>query len=189
MAREPKPYTRLTRNTAGAASYASLWLGRDHLLLVRSTGFMETYARVYLRDIKAVFVMATDRRTWWAIGWAVPAFVFGLVAVGHVVNGEVPFVSGSLFVLMVGALIWNLLLGPGSHVYVVTGVQTARLPSVVRLRQARRVLAKIQPLIGAAQADLVPPPPTETSAPAPAPAPIEPSPPASTASATPPPPA
>ncbi|MBL9189331.1 MAG: hypothetical protein JNK23_17745 [Opitutaceae bacterium] len=160
MAEEPRPYTRLTRNSAGLASYASLWLGADHLLLVKSTGFMETYARVHLRDIQAIFVLASDRRTWWALGWGVPALIFAIVAGGTLAKrGELPFISGPLFLLLLGAFVWNLLLGPGCQVFLLTGVQTARLPSLVRQKQARRVLAKLQPLIAAAQTDFVPPPP------------------------------
>jgi hypothetical protein len=48
---------------------------------------------------------------------------------------------------------------------VLTGVQTAELPSLVRFKKARRILAQLQPLVAAAQADLVVPVPPVPAAP------------------------
>ena len=52
---------------------------------------------------------------------------------------------------------WNQLLGPGCTLHNVTGVQTARLEAVVRWRRAEKLLARLQPLIEAAQQDLAAP--------------------------------
>lgn len=177
MPAETKPYERLTRNAAGVASYASLWLGDGHLLLVTSSGFAETYARVQLRDVQAIFLVASDRRLWWNITWAVPAMIVAIVMAGTLSHGQVPFVSGPLLLVFSCCLLWNAGLGPGCLAYVRTGVQTARLPSIVRMKQGRRVLARLQPLIEAAQGDLAARPVFPPEEPSPVPAVPSPAPP------------
>ena len=155
MAKTPKVYTRLTRNAAGVATYSSLWLATDHLMLVSSTGFSESYARVMLRDIKAMFITQTDRRAWWNFAWAIPAGIAAIRIVADFAVAEQPV--GSVVFLAVGVVgvLWNTWLGPGCRVYVVTGVQTAKVPALVRIKKARHVMARLQPLIAAAQADLI----------------------------------
>ena len=154
MATAPKLYTRLTRNVAGLGAYSSLWLGNGHLMLVRSTGYTEDYSRVELRDIRAIFLLSSGRRKRGAAIWAAFATLGGAVGLFTLTNGGVPFISGPLFGVAVIALVWNHLLGPTCQAYVVTGVQTARLPSLVRTKKAHRVLGRLQPLIATAQADL-----------------------------------
>ena len=66
-----KEYQRLTRARSRSAfgvvsmSRSSLWLGKDHLLCVDSSGYTETYKRFYFRDIQAVTLVATKRRDIW----------------------------------------------------------------------------------------------------------------------------
>ena len=52
-------------------------------------------------------------------------------------------------------LLWNHVLGPGCRAFVVTGVQTAELPALIRSKKARRVLARLQPLVNEIQSSLV----------------------------------
>lgn len=165
MAKAPKLYTRLTRNVAGVASYKSLWLGGDHLMVVTNTGYSESYARVQLRDIKGFFVTSSDRRLGWGIGWLVFAVVFAITVGVALANGEQPIYSSIFLVLTSTGFVWNHVLGPGCKVFVVTGVQTAELPALVRRKKAHRVLGRVQPLIEAAQADLVSAPPVAVGEP------------------------
>ena len=166
MASAAKIYTRLTRGSAGVGTYASLWLAADHLMLVRSTGYSENYARLDLRDLKGIFLTQTDRRLWWGIGWGVVAAWSGVVLALTLVNRQTPIFSAIFFVIGAGAFVWNHLLGAGCRAYVLTGVQTAELPALGRMKKARRVVAQLQPLIAAAPADLVvvPPPVVVTAA-------------------------
>jgi hypothetical protein len=147
-------YTRLTRNTAGVGSYSSLWLAADHVMIVRSTGYQESYARLQLRDFKALFLVTTDRRMWWSLAWGAFAVPGILVAVVSAIQRQPPLFSAFFAVLGVAGLIGNHLLGPGCKAYVMTGVQTAELPALVRIKKARRVITRLQPLIQQAQADL-----------------------------------
>lgn len=155
MAEAPKPYTRLTRNASGVGTHTSLWLGPDHLMIVTSSGYIENYARLQFRDVKAFFVTGSDRRLGWRVAWGVLATLLAIMVVVALVNRETPVFSGIFLALTLAGAVWNELLGPGCHTYVVTGVQTARLPALVRMKKTRRVLGRLQPLIEAAQADLV----------------------------------
>lgn len=166
MAKPAKLYTRLTRNAATFGSYSSLWLAADHLMIVRSTGYTENYSRLQLVDVKGIFLTETDRRMWWGIFWGIIGAWAGTAMAITLGNRETPIVSAIFFVVGAGAFLWNHLLGRGCRAYVLTGVQTAELPSLVRFKKARRIIARLQPLIAAAQADLVqsvPPMPTSTA--------------------------
>ena len=154
MAHAPKLYTRLTRNASGVGTHSSLWLGPDHLMIATSSGYTESYARLQFRDVQGFFVTPSDRRFAWRISWAIPAISCAIVAGVSLLSHETPRVSGIIFALTLIGLVWNELLGPSCHAFVVTGVQTARLPSLVRRKKTRSVLGRLQPLIEAAQADL-----------------------------------
>ena len=166
MAKPAKLYTRLTRNAASFGSYASLWLAPDHLMIVRSTGYNENYSRLQLADLKGIFLTETDRRMWWGIFWGVVGGWPGVALAITLLNRDTPIVSAIFFVIGAIGFVWNHLLGRGCRAYVLTGVQTAELPSLVRIKKARRIIARVQPLIAAAQADLVAPVPAMPVAPA-----------------------
>jgi hypothetical protein len=166
MADQPKKlYTRLTRNASGLAMVSSLWLASDHLLLVRSTGYTENYSRLLLRDIKGFFTTKTERRLWWGLWWGVIALLSGIPMAVTLSRGEAPIASGIFFGLAAAMLVWNHLLGPGCRIYVVTGVQTLPVPSLVRVKKATVVLDRLQPLIEAAQTGLEMGPPERTGPP------------------------
>ncbi len=155
-------YKRLTRSAAGLSTYSSLWLAADHLLIVKSTGYSESYSRIQFKDIKGVFLTRTARRLYWGFVWGMP-MLGGLLGVLTTGAGSFPVTSLVFLLLGLGAFVWNYLMGPGCKAYILTGVQTAPLPALVRLKKARRALQQIQPLIEAAQVDLVPPlPPVQT---------------------------
>lgn len=156
MANPAKIYTRLTRNAAGFGSYSSLWLAADHLMIVKSTGYTENYSRLQLSDLKAIFLTATDRRMWWSICWGLIAMPGFIGVVFTFTNKQTPLFSAIAALVGTVGLIWNTLLGPGCRAHVMTGVQLAELPALIRLKKARRVLAQLQPLVEQAQAHLVP---------------------------------
>jgi hypothetical protein len=156
MPKPPRTYTRLTRRSASVATYQSLWLAADHLLVVTSTGYTEEYRRVRLGDIKGFFVTASGRRLYCGLPWGIAAVFSGGAMISTLVNRGTPLWSGIFLGLSLVALVWNYLLGPGCRAFVVTGVQTARLPSLYRRPKTRKVLGRLEPLIIAAQADLAP---------------------------------
>ena len=160
-------YQRLTRATARVrfaavrTSHGSLWLGTDHLLSIDSTGYTENYKRFYFRDIQAITIEKT--RIWqiWNFIWGTAVFIFIVLVVttkpagspsgwssDEIVSG---IVFGGLTMLFTLFLLINLLWGATCKCYLRTAVQIEELPSLRRIRKARKVLGKIRPLIVAAQ--------------------------------------
>jgi hypothetical protein len=159
MAAEPKLYTRLTRDASGVGTYSSLWLAKDHLMIVTMTGVSESYSRVELRDVKGFFLTSSHRRALWALPWTVMTVISLFVVLTNLAPGDRLYSSPFFLGIGLTALAWNHFLGAGCKAYVVTGVQTAQLSSLVRMRKARKVLARLEGVITAAQADLVSAPP------------------------------
>lgn len=161
MAHEPTQYQRLPGRGAGLVSFHRLYLGPDHLLLVTSTGYSETYRRFYFRDIQAIVLQKTAA---WAV-WngvlgslsALCALLVTVYLIGRAPEMMVPLVLGLVLApFSVVPLVWNLLLGPTCVCLLGTAVQTTKMPTLGRLRTARRVVARIKPLIEAVQGPLPP---------------------------------
>jgi len=133
------------------------------LLVMTSTGYTEEYRRIQFQDIQGFFTVASERRNAWAMAWIFFLLLGGIIAATNYFMGRMPVVSVIIAVLALIAAVWNHLLGPTCKVYVLTGVQRLQLPALVRRRKAKKVLAKIEPLVAEAQREL-------RAAPAPAPA-------------------
>lgn len=150
-------YRRLTRpgSRSGFAipvwSSGSLWLGPDHLLSVESGGYTETCKRFYFRDIQAIIIQESKQRMSWNAILSVP-LAASLIGLAHT-----PRDNGVVIVCLVFAaflllfLLINNISGTGCICRVRTAVQIEVLPSLNRVRKARRVFAEIHPLIVAAQ--------------------------------------
>ena len=160
-------YQRLTRSRARGGfsvafqSRSALWLGKDHLLCVDTTGYTETYKRFYFRDIQALTIRATSRRGIWNWVLAIPT---GLCVIGwsyYFLTESAPSLAAVISALLVTLvfalpLLFNNLLGPACATQLRTAVQTEDLPSLCRLRQTRRILDRLRPLIAQAQGSLAP---------------------------------
>lgn len=146
MATEKFPYRRLPGSRI--LSPTSGWLGADHLLFVSRAFFTETHFRFYYRDIHAFIVVKTVAGKAWTpmLGAAL-----GLILL---LNFSVdPSTPGLLIteVALAAALAINLALGPTCSFHIKTAVGVKKLPSVARVRKARRFLDQIRPLIQQAQ--------------------------------------
>jgi hypothetical protein len=162
-----REYTRLTRTrnrsffSIAMSSRTSLWLGSDHLLCVDTSGYTETYKRFYFRDIQAVTLGHSKRRMIWnfVLGFLAFPCLAGLVAEllskSGVDRGAILAWSVPALVFAV-PLVINNLLGPACVCYLRTAVQVEELSSLSRWRKARQVLARVRPLIAAAQGELNP---------------------------------
>jgi hypothetical protein len=165
-----KQYQRLTRPRARAQfavvyrTRSALWLGGDHLLLVETNGFTENYKRFYFRDIQAITVQETHRGQVWNFirggilllstfvmffTWpsGAPARWNGGEFAGEIALATVMVISGVF--LLVG-----LVAGPTCKTYLRTAVQIEELASLCRVRQTRKVVDKIRPLMAAAQGEI-----------------------------------
>ena len=156
MAKAPKEYRKLPGRGATLTHYVRLYAGADHLLQVASTGFTESYKRFYYRDIQAI----TLRKTYF--GKATNAVLGATVAVFGVpalfTSAPVTIVLASLAGLFAIGLGANIALGATCVCHIRTAVQHEKMASLSRLRRARRVLARLRPLITAAQGELSPAP-------------------------------
>ena len=160
MAAKKRDYKRLSGTGIRLASISKLWLGADHLLAVNSTGYWENYKRFYFRDIQA-FVLRPNR---WGrivnIVLAVLAF-FPLVGAVSAMLGNNPEYDTALGLGLVvsgflACLVINVLLGPTCMVHVKTAVQMEELPSLRRIKRARKLLNFLQPLLTEAQGEFPP---------------------------------
>lgn len=129
-----------------------VWLGADHVLLVLTRGYAEVYRRFFLNDIQGFVVQPTATGKMWNVIWGVLAVVFLLPAFAVSDVGRIVLLClGAPFVI---ALLVNVLRGPTCAFHVRTAVQTERVPALSRLRDAKNFIARLEPLIHAAQGEL-----------------------------------
>ena len=131
------------------STVSSLWLGADHLLMIDSNRFTERYKRFYFRDIQAFIVVKTSRRLKWNVALGIFAFASLTIALA-----TTPALIPLLTLFFLTLIVFNQVLGPSATVYIRTAVQVEELPSLNRIRRARRALEKLRPLIAAAQGEL-----------------------------------
>lgn len=154
MPTRPKLYRKLPGRGATLTHYVRLYEGTDHVLQVGSTGFTENYKRYYFGDIQSI----TVRKTY--VGKAANAFLGATVAVFAIpalfTSEPVTWVLASLAALVAIGLGANIALGPTCQCHIRTAVQQEKLPSLSRLRRARRVLDRLRPRITGAQGEIPP---------------------------------
>ena len=147
-------YIRLTRFSF-RSPFSNLWLGPDHIMSVRSNSYMETYKRFYFRDIQAVVIRTTSARTIWNIVMVLPLIgcLTGLMAslTSNRQNEVAILIWLILSAMLLLVVLINNIRGTSCACYLRTAVQIERLPSLNRVRKARRVLNRIRPLMAAVQ--------------------------------------
>lgn len=138
-----------------------LWLGEDHMLHVRTTGYSERFRRFYFKDIEAFVVCKTK-------GAAVATVILAIVAAIAALAGfwigqglELSLMSCLILGAVVTALPSTLLfrnawLGPTCVCWLHTAVQVEDLVALRRLRRAEQTIGILKPLIEAAQGRLTP---------------------------------
>ena len=115
----------------------------------------ERYKRFYFADIQAIVIRKTTAWTGWVIVFLAFAGLFGLVAVeisdptGRAVMGAI----AGVFLILLAV---HAALGATCRCVLRTAVQTEELPSLKRVRNADKVLARIRPLIESAQRQEIP---------------------------------
>ena len=151
--RSERRYRRLPGRPFAAISRDSLWLADDHLLLVQSNRFSETYRRYYFGDIQAFTIQRTAPVSPWT-------FFTGAIAAASLAPGlffdfqrSYLWVMGGLFLAMTLALIG---FGPTCACYIQTAVSRQKIGSLRWLRTAERMLRIVQPVIEQLQGSLTP---------------------------------
>jgi hypothetical protein len=150
VAKNPKTYQRLPGAGTRGFHRVRLWQGPDHLLFVASSALGERYKRFYFADIQAIVMLKTAQWLGWMIALLAATAIFGLAGV------EITDATGRIVMLSITGVFFLILLihaafGPTCRCTIRTAVQTEELPSLKRLRNADKVLARIRPLIESAQ--------------------------------------
>ena len=147
-------YRKLPGRRRGMIRGASVWLGADHVLLVKSLRFREEYKRYHLRDIQAIAPAGAPR-----FHLSIRSIALALVWLfAYLAAAATERVSGTRFTiyLWVGAALltgtWAIVSGVFScRCRIYTAVSSDELPSVYRSWTARRFVAELEPYIAAAQ--------------------------------------
>ena len=147
-------YRRLPGMGRNLANFSRLWLGRDHLLAVYSTGYSENYKRFYYRDIQAIITRTTNRGKIWNVVFVVPAVLLACGGILDPAFGGISTWSSAGILLL--CLLVNCIRGPTCVCHVRTAVQLEALTSLNRLRTARKAIAKIRSFVDETQGILSP---------------------------------
>jgi hypothetical protein len=157
---EPAPYRKLLGPAVGVFSTITLWQGASHVLQVTAWPSGESYRRFFYRDIQAIVVRRSNgrMRTNIVLGIISGLLVAGLgiaaasSGIDTLTDGFAIFCEIVLGICLLWMLL-NTLFGPTCTLHIQTAIQFERLPTVRRERGARKLLARLEPLVTAAQAD------------------------------------
>lgn len=131
-----------------------LWLGKDHLLQVFSRMGIEDYQRFYFEDIQSIVTRKTAAGKVYNAMLAAVSLSMGLIAAGLDGAASAFFIGAGCFFL--AAMVFNWVLGPTCRTHLRTAVQEETLPSLHRLKNARRVMDRLRVLIIARQGEITP---------------------------------
>jgi hypothetical protein len=139
-------YRKLPGRRRGLFRGASVWLGADHLLLVRSMRVREEYKRYQLRDVQAIVVARAAR--FHISTRAVGIAVFWLAAFLAVAS-RAPRMTTPLWMAAAALVIaWIVISWQFScRCRIYTAVSRDELPSIYRTWTARRFLRQVEPRI------------------------------------------
>ncbi len=144
-----KEYKKLPGHRRYSFRKHRLWLGRDHLLAVTTRMVVEEYRRFYYRDIKAIIINKLPR---WKIIIAALGILTALFLLpAFVMSGGWTIFWGILAGVSAIVFIQQLLYGTNSECYLITAVQNEKLPSLYRLRFAKKAVNRLRPLIEGTQ--------------------------------------
>ncbi len=153
---QPITYRRLARGTMAMIMRCSLWLGDDHLLSVKSTGYTEEYLRIYLKDLKGVIAQRT--KTWMLLNILL-GIVVGLCSIGILSTSDI-FSPGTIALgffclpFLVG-LVLNLVKGPTCKTNLLTPLGLVAIPALQRTRRVTRLIKELRPLVAAQQGSML----------------------------------
>jgi hypothetical protein len=146
-------YRRLPGRRSHLFSYDTLWFAEDHLLLVRSTGYVERYQRYYFKDIQGFLMKPSSRFQQLNLGFGVPlALLVLLIALSSVTSAMGWVVAFTIFAIpFLSLILVNLVKGASCDTFVCTAVADVLLPPLGRQKAAFKALSQIQQLVVDAQ--------------------------------------
>jgi len=138
-------------------SRGSLWLGRDHLLLILNRGYSEEYRRFYYTDIQAIQMRQsmTGTITSLVLGILSVLLLLAVLATKRSRWDTIDIVFwGTMGGLLLFVFLVNWIKGPTCICHLRTAVQTEMLPPLHRVHAAKKALARLRPAVEAAQGAL-----------------------------------
>jgi len=155
MAKKQKEYHKLPGTKKGflIGRYA-LWQGVDHLLHVFSRIGVEDYKRFYFNDIQAIITRKTLVGKIQNIVLGVLTLLLALPAILNDGGWSIFWAAFAGVLLML--LLINLYRGPTCETKLLTAVQTEKLHSLHRLKNAFKVMDGLRPHIQSTQGTLSP---------------------------------
>lgn len=142
-------YKKVASGTEGMMVRCSLWLGDDHLLAVRSSGYIENYARFYLKDIGGLIWLRTSN--WLITGAILGMLLLLLMLIGaSTYDGTMNAVAIFLFIIgtpLLIAFLWNLIKGPTCDCQIITPLGPVSIPAANRVNTVKSLLKKLRPLV------------------------------------------
>ena len=136
-----------------------IWFGRDHVLLVTSTGISETYKRFFFKDIQAVQILKTHshRIKWFLLGVvflaAVTAGVWSGISAATIYSPGL-IISAAIALVMLCMLLWQFSKGPSCQCFIYSSVQKEKLRPLKTLKTANRFLKKLIPEVETVQGEM-----------------------------------
>src|SRR4051812_8257357 len=168
LRRDPK-FRALKVGGYGLMGSASYWLTADHLLIVSTGSYTESYRRFYFTDMQAVICQQNRKTKAWSIG--VGAFagvnvILSLAFYFQTREGLVFLGFGLPFLLSAILLLVNVLRGPSCAAHITSAVQTVPLPYVQRWRKAQKLVNELSARVSAVQTGSRPAPEQTAAEPA-----------------------
>jgi hypothetical protein len=153
---QPIKYRRLARGTIAMIMRCSLWLGDDHLLSVKSTGYTEEYVRIYLKDLKGVIAQRTN--TWMMLN-VILGSLLALFGIGILSTNDI-FSPGTIALFIFGTpllivFLVNLVKGPTCKTNLLTPLGLVDIPALQRSRKVTRLIQELRPLVAAQQGSML----------------------------------
>lgn len=146
----PISYRKLPGVAAVPFQRKTLWLGPDHVLSVRTLPFTEHYRRYYFRDIQAIVLTESGSSVAYYLYASAAFLLLMFLLLGYTWH---PFWA-TLCGLTGAVLLTFGLRVPNCACYLQTATGVVRLPSLGRVRAARKALAIMKPAIEGAQGRL-----------------------------------
>ena len=172
-------YLKLTGKRRNWMQFSQLFLGYDHLMLLKSSRISETYSRYLLKDIQAIVVTELEPEPLRQILFGMVALLAFVAAVLVPDSWWLKGLFGVPAALALALVVVDVLRGRRCRCMLRTAVSEHVLHPLTRVGQANQVLAILLPAIASAQGPLseVPEsmvvdhqlsgPPTETQTPVP----------------------
>lgn len=153
MKKKQKLYTKLPGVTHRNFGKHTLWQGKDHLLLMYSNGMSEDYKRFYYKDILGIVITKTRKA---AVAFSIILSLFLITSFfswkiwSHDQEPASAFLGTIAFVFL--AFLLSLIIkGPSCECRIITAVQNENLKAVTLIRQAKKLMAILKPIILEAQ--------------------------------------